>query len=303
MFHSKLKYNRLLVIWMNKHFPVLLTKLRFRKYFHRKMNLRNPQDINEKISWLELFTDTSEWTRCSDKYAVREYVKERGLENILNTLYGKWNKAEDISWNALPDQFILKSNNGSGTVKVVENKAKINKSAVTEELNSWLLMDCSAATTEYHYRQITPCIIAEQLLFPTPDEQKVSSTLIDYKIWCFNGNPFCCWVCYNRIGEHTDVMTYDLEWNAHPEWSIFNEHYRHGELLPKPQNFDKMINVAQRLSKGFPVVRVDLYNIDGKVYFGELTFTSLGGTMNFYTDDFLLQMGQQINLTGVKKIR
>ena len=299
----KPKTKRSLVEWMNNQFPVLLTKMRFRKYFHRKMNLKDPQDINEKISWLELFTDTTEWARCSDKYAVRGFVKERGLESILNDLYGKWDKAEDIDWNALPSQFILKTNNGSGTVKVIGDKTKVDKPRLVKELNSWLALDCSASTTEYHYRQITPCIIAEKLLYPTPDEQKISHTLLDYKIWCFNGKPYCCWVCYDREGEHTNVMTYDLEWNAHPEWSIFNEHYRQGQILPKPKNFDQMIDAAQKLSAGFPVVRVDLYNIDGKVYFGELTFTSLGGTMNFYTDEFLLKMGQQIDLSGVDKIK
>ena len=300
---SRSKIQRSIVEWMNNHCPVLLTKMRFRKYFHRKMNLKDPQDINEKISWLELFTDTTEWARCSDKYAVRGFVKERGLESILNDLYGKWDKAEDIDWNTLPNQFILKTNNGSGTVKVVKDKTNADTKKIIKELNSWLTIDCSSSTTEYHYRQITPCIIAERLLFSTPDEQKISSTLMDYKIWCFNGKPYCCWVCCNRVGNHTDVMTYDLEWNAHPEWSIFNEHYRQGQILPRPKNFEQMIDTAQILSASFPVVRVDLYNIDGKIYFGELTFTSLGGTMNFYTDDFLLKMGQQIDLTGVEIIK
>ena len=302
MSHVISKIKRSLVRWTNNHFPVLLTKLRFRKYFHRKMNLKDPQDINEKISWLELFTDTTEWSRCSDKYAVRGFVKERGLESILNDLYGKWDKGEDIDWNIMPNKFILKTNNGSGTVRVIEDKTKADKPQLIKELNSWLAHDCSADTTEYHYRRIIPCIIAERLLFPTLDEQRVSSSLMDYKIWCFNGKPYCCWVCYNRKGGSADVMTYDLEWNAHPEWSIFNEHYRRGQILPKPKNFDQMLDAAQKLSAGFPVVRVDLYNIDGKIYFGELTFTSLGGTMNFYTDDFLLKMGQQIDLNGIDRI-
>ena len=297
-----LKSYRALIGWVNKNFPVAMTKLRFKKYFHRSMNLKNPQDINEKISWLELYSDTSEWTRLADKYAVREYVKECGLEDTLNTLYGRWDREVDIDWDKFPNQFVLKSNNGSGTVMVIKDKSSLNIPEVVVELNHWLTKKVVPDTTEYHYWPITPCLIAEELLIASPEEQKISSSLVDYKIWCFHGKPFSCWTCYNREGDSTDVMTYDLNWNAHPEWSVFTEHYR-GKLLPKPKNFDRMIEVASKLSSGFPEMRVDLYNIDGRIYFGECTFTSLGGTMNFYTDDYLLEMGRQVDLGKVKKVK
>lgn len=111
------------------------------------------------------------------------------------------------------------------------------------------------------------------------------------------------WACANRDEHTTEVMTYDTEWNAHPEYSIFENDYRHGEILPKPKNLGRMIEVAEKLAKPFPCVRVDLYNIDGKIYFGELTFTSYGGLQDFYTDEFQLIAGSQIDLTGVKTIR
>ena len=123
-----------------------------------------------------------------------------------------------------------------------------------------------------------------------------AKSLVDYKIWCFNGKAHYIWVCSDRDSQGTDVMTYDLEWNAHPEYSIFDSRYRKGQLMPKPQNFDEMIMVAETLAKPFPEVRLDLYNVNGKIYFGETTFTSLGGMMNFYTPEFLLEMGEKIDV-------
>ena len=295
---------RKLVVWANRNFPVTICKMRFRRYFGRKMNLKNPQDINEKISWLELFSDTSLWTKCTDKYAVREYVKECGLENILVKLYGKWNRAEDITWDQLPQQFILKTNNGSGTVLVVDDKDKIDVSKITIKFNKMLHQFDNLATTEFHYQDIKPCIIAEELLIADEEERKWSTSIIDYKIWCFNGKVDSIWTCSNRNNHSTEVALFDREWNYRPEASVFNEHYREQKhLTPKPDCLQLLIETAEKLSKPFPCVRVDLYIVKGKIYFGELTFTSLGGTMNFYTQGELLRMGQKIDISNVKKIK
>ncbi len=295
---------RRLVKLLNHCFPATVCRLRFRKYFGRKMNLNNPQDINEKISWLELYSDTSLWTRCTDKYAVRGYIKECGLEEILVKLYGKWDRAEEIEWDKLPNQFVLKTNNGSGTVLVVGDKSKLDISKTIFQFNQMLHQVDSVPTTEFHYQGIKPCIIAEELLVADEDERKWTTSIVDYKIWCFNGKVDSIWTCTNRDNEGTDVALFDREWNYRPEASIFNNHYREQKhLTPKPVCLEEMIRVAEILSKPFPVVRVDLYAIKGKVYFGELTFTSLGGTMNFYTDQELLRMGQKIDLSAVKKIK
>lgn len=295
---------RRLVKLLNHCFPATVCRLRFRKYFGRKMNLNNPQDINEKISWLELYSDTSLWTRCTDKYAVRGYIKECGLEEILVKLYGKWDRAEEIEWDKLPNQFVLKTNNGSGTVLVVGDKSKLDIPKTIFQFNQMLHQVDSVPTTEFHYQGIKPCIIAEELLVADEDERKWTTSIVDYKIWCFNGKVDSIWTCTNRDNEGTDVALFDREWNYRPEASIFNNHYREQKhLTPKPVCLDEMIRVAEILSKPFPVVRVDLYAIKGKVYFGELTFTSLGGTMNFYTDQELLRMGQKIDLSAVKKIK
>ena len=234
-----------------------------------------------------MYSDTTLWTKCTDKYAVRDYIKERGLERILVKLYGKWDRAEDIEWDKLPQQFVLKTNNGSGTVKLVSDKSKLNIPKTTKLMDTWLNKDSVSATTEFHYKTIKPCIIAEELLDFSKDPNK-STSAIDYKIWCFNGKAYYVWACANRNDEATDVALFDREWNYLPEKSIFNEHYRRQKVLvQKPKNLDFMLEVAEKLARPFPVVRVDLYNIDGHVYFGEMTFTSLGGTMDFYTQDCL----------------
>jgi len=296
-------FYRKLIEWVNRHFPVLLCKMRFRQMFGRKIDLKNPKDINEKILWLSLFSDISEWSRMADKYAVRSYVKECGLDNYLIKLYGKWDKAEDIEWDKLPNQFVLKTNNGSGTVKLVSDKSKLNIPATIQLLDAWLQKKVSSSTTEFHYDSIKPCLIAEELLDFSKDNN-ISSSAIDYKIWCFNGKAYYVWACANRNEKSTDVALFDREWNYLPEKSVFNEHYREQKVLvKKPENLEKMLEVAEKLAKPFPVVRVDLYNIAGHIYFGELTFTSLGGTMDFYTQDCLYEMGNLIDISGIKKVR
>lgn len=294
---------RRLVNWINAHYPVVVAKLRFRKMFGRKLNLDDPKDINEKILWLSLFSDISEWSRMADKYAVRSYVKELGLGEYLVKLYGKWDCVEDIEWEKLPERFVLKSNNGSGTVKIINNKSMIDVAAISRLMNEWLHKDVSASTTEFHYSSIKPCIIAEELLDFSKDQNE-STSAIDYKVWCFNGKAHYIWACSNRDDQAADVALFDREWKYLREKSIFTEHYREQKVLvKKPKNLNLMLEVAEKLSKPFPVVRVDLYNINGDIYFGELTFTSLGGTMDFYTQECLNEMGEMIDISNVNKVR
>lgn len=303
---KSIKYNpvyRKFVNWLNAHFPVMVAKMRFRMMFGRSLDLKHPRDINEKILWLSLYSDTLEWSRCADKYAVRQFVAERGCGDYLIPLLGKWDKPEDIDWEQLPQEFVLKSNNGSGTVKIVTDKTKLDIQDTIKLLNEWMNTKAASSTTEFHYARIKPCIIAEALLDFTKDPN-VSTSAIDYKIWCFNGKAHYIWVCANRDEHATDVALFDKRWNYLPEKSIFNEHYREQKnLVIKPSNLDEMLQVAEKLSAPFPVVRVDLYNIDGRIYFGEMTFTSLGGTMNFYTQECLFEMGGKIDISKVKKIR
>lgn len=148
---------------------------------------------------------------------------------------------------------------------------------------------------------MAPCIIAEEVL-KLPEG---AHSLTDYKIWCINGKPIYIWTCSDRDedGGGADVMTYDLDWNAHPEFSVFTSEYRQGKILPKPNNLEEMLSVATQLSKGFPILRVDMYNIEGQIYFGELTFTSQGGMMDFYTQEFLSILGEKADISSIARVR
>lgn len=286
--------------WLGEHHPITLAKIRYFVRFKKCLNLKNPKTLNEKILFLSLKTDTSLWTRCADKYEVRGYVEEKGLKDILIPFIGVWNKASDIDFSSLPNEFVLKTTHGSGDALIVKDKSKIDWPLACKTFEKELSTRYGAVESGQHYMRITPRILAEELICNDAETAKFSSSLIDYKMWCFNGKCYYIWTCANRDKHSTEVMTYDREWNAHPEYSVFNDNYRKGRLLPKPENFERMREIAEKLSEDFPCVRVDLYNINGDIYFGELTFTSLGGLMNFYTDDFLLRAGDLIDLSSVE---
>lgn len=258
------------------------------------MNWGNPQDINEKINWLKLYGDTSQWARLADKYKVREYIKEKGLESLLVPLYGVWNKVEDIDFNSLPESFVLKANNGCGDYIVVKDKRATGLESQIKSLKRDLKNRYGYYQGEYHYVKIPPKIIAEELLI---QEESFSSSLIDYKVWCFGGKPYCILTCYSRDKSKVYVESYDLEWNYHPENSVFTDHFRDGGgIIPKPECLEELLDYAKILSEGFPQVRVDFYIVKGKIYFGEMTFTSAGGCMEYFTDKFLLEMGKEVSL-------
>lgn len=302
-----IKYNkhyRKVLSVINKHFPVVIAKMRFKRMFGRKLDTKNPKDLNEKILWLSLFSDTTEWSRLADKYAVREFVKERGCEETLVRLYGKWDSVDEIDWQRLPNSFVMKTNNGCGTVLIVEEKASLKHPDIDKRLDYWLHKSMAAETTEFHYWRIKPCLIAEQVLTLNEEDLKYSSSIVDYKIWCFNGKPYYIWTVSNRDKNGFDGALFDTNWNNIPNVIKKNPHVRIPKvLLPKPKKLDLMLKTAEKLSQGFPEVRVDLYYVEDNVYFGEMTFTCHGGTIDYFVPELLMEMGQKIDLSGVKKVR
>lgn len=286
--------------FMVKHYPKLCCKLLYRKALGKKLNFKSPLDLNEKIQWLKFHADMKLWARLADKYAVREYVKGKGLENILVNLYGKYDTSDKLleDWDNLPNKFILKSNNGCGTVKIIKDKNIVDKIILKAELDKWLVQkDIGLGTIELHYTLIKPCIIAEELL-EDKSVETFSRSLIDYKIWCFNGEPFCCAAIYDRdINTHTSQFDlYDINWKPmrNHVTHLKDRHYK--LYLPKPKNWEQMLDIARILTNGHPEVRMDLYNINGRILFGEMTFTAKGGLQDDYSDDLLLKMGNMINL-------
>lgn len=280
--------------WFGTHFPEAMVRIRYFVRFKKPLNLTRPRTLNEKILYLSLKTDTSEWTRLADKHDVYDFVRERGLEEILIPRYGCWNRPEDIELEKLPDSYVLKTTHGSGDVMLVRGERPTKEKVVSYFRR--FMRPFGSLEGGKHYMRIKPRIVAEQLLKNDDWSSTYSSSIIDYKIWCFNGIAHYIYVCTNRTKQGVDVMTYDREWNAHPEYSIFMDDYKEAELIPRPKNLDKMIEIAEVLCKGFPCVRCDLYNIDGQILFGEMTFTSVGGMDDSYTKDFLLKTGDLIKL-------
>lgn len=289
--------------WLTPRCPEFMAKARYYSRFHKELDLNNPQDLNEKILWLSINSDTREWSRLADKYLVREYIHECGLDDILVPFYGVWDKAEEIDFDKLPQSFIIKSTNGSCSNIVIRDKSKISREQFVGMVKG--IEDKKVLITgvgDLHYMRNKSRIIAEGLLTNDEVSAKYSETLIDYKIWCLNGRAEYIWVCMNRFVHNKDgaeVLTYDRDWNPHPEYSVWSNDFSQAQPMPRPANFDGMLAAAERLCKGFPVVRCDLYNLNGKVYFGEMTFTSLGGMMDFYTPEFLKICGDKIDLSGI----
>lgn len=279
-----------------KKSPKAVIDFNFKRILHKRMNWENPTDLNEKINWLKLNSDTSVWSELTDKYCVRNYVEKCGLGHMLVKLYGVWDNAEDIDWDSLPNQFVMKVNNGTGDVLICKDKSKLDVTAATSKFKKLLKKRYGYVLGEPHYFNIKPCIIAEELL----DAQKQvipSSSLIDYKIWCFNGKPECIRVYYNRTKDSVNMDTYDLNWEKIPNSSVYAHIYRESTAsLPKPQSLDKMLESAALLSTGFPELRIDLYEVDGKPYFGEMTFTSSSGYMVSFTKDYLNYLGSLVKI-------
>lgn len=273
------------------HFPYLWCKFLSKKQLGKFTNFNHPRDINEKIQWLEFFTDTSQWALLADKYAVREYVKERISDDILVPLLGKWDCAEDINFDSLPQKFVIKPNNGSYDCVIVQDKMQIDCEAIRKKMAHSLKTPFGFENAEPHYTHIKPCIIAEKLL-----ETHDALGLIDYKFFCLNGKVHHIFVCGDRdVVNHTcDWVYYDTDWKRYED--KIAPPFRNDFACPKPKGFELMKVYAELLANGLPQVRVDLYNIAGQIYFGEMTLTSNFGMIPYYTQDVLDEMGDLCEL-------
>lgn len=277
--------------------PMLIVKIMFRHSFGRALNLSSPQDVNEKIQWLKFHADTSKWVRLADKYKVREFVKERGYGDTLVKLYKKWDNIDDITFDDLPQQFVLKTNNGTGDVVIVKDKAKENVESIKQHFREVIVPQNAYMLGEIHYLKIKPCVIAEELLDST-QQAAASTSLIDYKIWCADGKPLYILTCHNRTKDNFyEISLFDTEWNAMPDELVYMKHTIKAMIvMPKPKSLGKMLKMASDLSKGLPVVRVDLYEVHGKVYFGEMTMTPAAGFNTSYSQKILTDIGRQVKL-------
>lgn len=285
--------------WLGRNYPELLVKIRYFFRFKKFLNLKNPSTLNEKILYQSLKTEIGLRTKLTDKWRVREYVDECGLSHILVKSYGAWKNANDIDFDSLPQSFVLKPNHGCGDLIFVKDKNEIDKGNIVKQINHDLSQVYGELEGGIHYFDIQPVVVAEEMIYNDEVSALYSSSIIDYKIWCFNGKAHYIMTCTNRNKKTVELTVYDREWNRHPEFSVSNNDYLLGDVIPKPQNLDNMLEMAELLSKPFDVVRVDLYNLAGIIYFGEMTFTSLGGLMDYYSNEFQNLAGSLIDLKDV----
>lgn len=257
------------------------------------LDLKNPLSFNEKIQWLKLYDSTPLKTQLADKYLVREWVSEKIGEEYLIPLLGVWDNANEISFETLPDEFILKTNHGSGWNLLIKDRKNINEKKIKKTLNNWLSYNYGYKKgMELHYRAIEPKIMAETLVREFTEEEG----LRDYGFFCFSGE--IKFITSNIPHEGLwKKGTYTLEWEKAP-FSIGKYYIEEEEKEPK--NFKLMCQLAKTLSEGFSFVRVDLYNINGKILFGEMTFTPASGINKLIPREWEKTIGGWINLTNKK---
>lgn len=253
-----------------------------------KLDWNNLQTYTEKMQWEKIFNLDPRKTLLSDKYLVREWVSEKIGDEYLIPIIGVWNSFDDIEFDKLPDSFVLKTNHGSGTNLIVKDKLKLNKNAARLKFNDWMNMDFAFADSiQLHYSGIRRKIIAEKYLETSLGE------LQDYKFLCFDGLAHYCWVDLGRFKRHTRTV-FNMNWERQ-EWTQSYCGSYDGEI-EKPHNFDKMVELATELCQGFAQVRVDLYNVDGRIYFGEMTFTNGSGLDPIVPEKYDYMLGKLWNL-------
>lgn len=257
----------------------------------RKLNLKNPQTFNEKLQWLKLYNRHDEYTIMVDKYEAKKYVASIIGDNYIIPTIGVWNSVDEIDFDILPDKFVLKTTNGGGSCGVVicKDKVLLDIDKTKKRLNQSLKVNIYRCLKEWPYKNVKPRIIAEQYLEDSDGELK------DYKFTCADGTAHNVMICYDRNVGDTKFYFFDRDWNL----LRLNKRGKNAPpnfTLPKPESLDEMFNVAAKLSEGIPYLRVDLYNINGRVFFGEMTFFPQSGFDNNLLKETDILFGQYIKL-------
>lgn len=289
----------LLFVHMCRYWPLryisdeTYLKLYFKAYQGYKLDLNKPQTFNEKLQWLKLYDRNSKYTELTDKYLVREYIKKRIGEQYLIPLLGVWNNANEIDFKKLPKQFVLKCNHDSGSVIICKDKEKFDEKKAVKQLNKDIKKQYFWKSREYNYKNIKRKIVAEKYMI-----DKDGKEINDYKFFCFYGEPKFIQVDCARHTKHIRNY-YNIDGTFIPvEYGCQNDK---NLILLKDIKLDQMIDIAKKLSKDFIMVRVDLYQIENKIYFGELTFHHGGGSMKVKPFEYDKKWGSYIDIKDVKK--
>lgn len=268
----------------------LYLKIKWKLRMGSSLDLRNPRTFNEKIQWLKLYDRKPIYTTMVDKYEAKKYVASIiGEEYIIPTL-GIFNKVDDIDFDSLPNQFVLKCTHDSGGIVICKDKSKFDINVAKQTLNKYLHRRYYWRNREWPYKNVKPRIIAEQYM-----EDSKYHELRDYKFFCFDGEVKALFIASDRQkkGEETKFDFFDADYN---HLDLRNGH-PNSEVLPaKPQSFELMKQLAAKLSKGTPHVRVDFYEVNGKCYFGELTFSHWSGLVGFEPEEWDNTFGEWIKI-------
>ena len=257
----------------------------------KRLNLKNPQTYNEKLQWLKLYNRRPEYTKMVDKFAVKDYVSSIiGSDYIIPTL-GVWDNVEDIDWDKLPDQFVLKTTHGGGNTGVVicYDRSRFNIDEAVDKLRKSLKQNLYQSMKEWPYKNVPKRIIAEE--YVEPDEE--FKDLPDYKFFCFDGIVKALFVGTERGTGDVKFDYFDADFN---HLDLIQVHPMSGKNLKKPKKFEEMKELASKLSKGIPHVRIDLYHVNGKIYFGEMTFYHHGGVVPFHPEKWDYDFGGWLKL-------
>lgn len=254
----------------------------------RALNTEDPKTYTEKLQWLKLYDRRDQYTRMADKCEAKEYIEEKIGPGHTAKVIGVWDKTEDIDFDVLPESFVLKCTHCSGGMLLCRNKTDADLSAAIKEINSRLKENYYYRFREWPYKNIHPRVIAEEYL---QQSESKTETLTDYKFFCFNGEPKIMYIAKEN-SKADDVFFYDMDFNRLPDIM-----YRSGSFPPaKPETFEEMKTIAAKLSAGVPHLRVDLYEINGRVYCGELTFFPNAGFAKLISDEWENKMGGWIEL-------
>lgn len=263
----------------------------------RRMHWGNPTGFHEKLNWLKIHHRRPLLTQLVDKYAVREYVAEKIGECYLVPLLGRWDSADAIDFDSLPDRFVLKCNHGSHDVTVCRDKQMIDRKQVCNNYRKWLKRNLYYSYREWPYKNVRPCVICERMI----ETEAVGGVPTDYKFMCFNGQVDCVMLCMERGTGDTKFYFFD------PDWRLLRYNKRGMAApadftLPKPDGMDRMFELAAKLSEGFPFVRVDFYCEEGRIYFGEMTFYPQAGYDPNIVPVVDRLWGERIDLTKLQAI-
>ena len=289
--------SNIIIYLMNKNFFNWMSdeqylKIKYRLIMKKKLDLEKPQTYNEKLQWLKLNDRKNGYTKMVDKYEAKKYVASViGEQYIIPTL-GVWEKFKDINFEILPKQFVLKPTHTSGDVFICKDKNNIDYKKLKKKVNKWLKRKYYFLHREWPYKNVKPRIIAETYI-----ENKEEIGLKDYKFMCFNGKVKCSFVCTNRNSKQgLSVDFFDLNWKKMP----FTRHYPNsGEHINKPINYNQMLQLAEKLAKNIPFVRVDFYEVNRKIYFGELTFYPGAGFEEFSPEKYDRVLGEWLELPEI----